>query len=405
LISFAIYWLILVGKLYRFRAAVLVVSSNADRKTLALLSWYNLTSSFAGNLVAPFMPIFLYQLAGNRFFQTSIASQTSVIVSVVMGLFWGRLSDVKGRRKRYVQLGIATGSLASLALSFANTIEMAIAVQALGAFTGCASGAAFSALLAEKFRDRRGSRLGLYSAAGVVGGFSGSLASGALYSYLGFRWLLRLNALLSLIPLLLVSLLEEDGNPGREVGRFFGPPRIPGRFWKIFIARIILTLPGALSSGLYAIYFVKFLGGPPEAWSALIAVTTLLGLASIPYGKLADRLTTRQMFTVAGLGWTALYLGYYASPNYLWFSLFFIIPVWPAFWLAYSKALMDLSDESERATFYALEGTLSAIFGSLVSILAGYLADLYTPRSIFLLSATAALASTLIVNALLGRQC
>jgi DHA1 family multidrug resistance protein-like MFS transporter len=110
------------------------------------------------------------------------------------------------------------------------------------------------------------------------------------------------------------------------------------------------------------------------------------------------------MFTVAGLGWTALYLGYYASPNYLWFSLFFIIPVWPAFWLAYSKALMDLSDESERATFYALEGTLSAIFGSLVSILAGYLADLYTPRSIFLLSATAALASTLIVNALLGAR-
>ncbi|MCC6005991.1 MAG: hypothetical protein LM590_16760, partial [Thermofilum sp.] len=87
-----------MGKLYRFRAAVLVVPSNADRKTLALLSWYNLTSSFAGNLVAPFMPIFLYQLAGNRFFQTSIASQTSVIVSVVMGLFWGRLSDVKGRR-------------------------------------------------------------------------------------------------------------------------------------------------------------------------------------------------------------------------------------------------------------------------------------------------------------------
>lgn len=381
------------------------MSSSSDKRTIALLSWYNLTSSFAGNLVAPFLSIFFYQLAGNKFFQTSIASQSSVIVSVVMGLFWARLSDVKGHRKRYIQLGILTGILSSIALSFVDNIETAILVQVLGAFTGSASGAAFSALMAEKLRDQRGARLGIYNAAGVVGGFTGSLVSGLLYNTLGFRWLLRLNALLSIIPLFLIGLIDEDqnGNNKASLKGFLSLPRIPRRFWKLYLARIILTLPGAFSGGIFAIYFVKFLAGPPEAWSVLIAVTTLFGLASVPYGKLADRLSTRKMFTMAGLGWTLLYLGYYLSPNYLWFSVFFVIPVWPAFWLAYSKALMDLSDESERATFYAFEGTLSTIFGSLVGIFAGYLADQFAPRTLFLLSALAAVAGTVAANLLLEK--
>jgi Major Facilitator Superfamily. len=164
------------------------VSSSSDKRTIALLSWYNLTSSFAGNLVAPFLPIFFYRLAGKKFFQTSIASQSSVIVSVVMGLFWARLSDVNGYRKRYIQLGILTGIFSSTALSFVDDIETAILVQVMGAFTGSASGAAFSALMAEKLRDQRGSRLGIYNAAGVIGGFMGSLVSGLLYNALGFRW-------------------------------------------------------------------------------------------------------------------------------------------------------------------------------------------------------------------------
>jgi len=37
----------------------------------------------------------------------------------------------------------------------------------------------------------------------------------------------------------------------------------------------------------------------------VVAVTTLLGLSLIPYGGLADRLPTRRMFTLAGLGWAS----------------------------------------------------------------------------------------------------
>jgi len=136
----------------------------------------------------------------------------------------------------------------------------------------------------------------------------------------------------------------------------------------------------------------------------VVAATTLLGLSSIPYGKLADRLPLRRMFTLAGLGWVALYTGYYLSRSPLEFAAFFVIPVWPAFWLSYSKALMDLSDQAERAELFALESVLSSVYGSAVGILAGYLADLLGPRELFLLSAVAAAAATACVQLLLSSQ-
>ncbi|ABL78925.1 MFS transporter [Thermofilum pendens] len=377
-------------------------ASTGGGRAEKVLVAYGLASSFAGNLVSPFMALYLYGLAGGRFFQAGIASQAPVAVSVIMGLFWARLSDTNGSRKKFVQLSLATGSLASLALSFASSINDAILVQILGAFTGSAGGAAFSALMAEVFKDKRGSRLGVYNASTVIGGFAGSMLSGFLYNWIGFRWMLRLNALLGVLPLVLISMIPEEGNRNPVSSRkLVSIPKIPRRFWKLYLARLVLSLPGALSGGVFSVYFVKYLNGPPEAWSTLVAVTTLFGLASIPYGRLADRLSTREMFVLAGLGWTALYLGYFLSPNYLVFSLFFVIPVWPAFWLAYSKALMDLSDESERATFYAFEGTLSALFGSAVGVAAGLVADLYSPRTLFLLSSASALLGAAVAGVLL----
>jgi DHA1 family multidrug resistance protein-like MFS transporter len=177
--------------------------------------------------------------------------------------------------------------------------------------------------------------------------------------------------------------------------------RLPGGFWKLFAARLLMTLPGAISSGVFAMHYLKYLGGSPESWSVVVAATTLLGFSSIPYGRLADRLPPGRMFTLAGLGWVALYTGYYLSRNPLEFAAFYIIPIWPAFWLSYSKALMDLSDQEKRAELFTLESALSSIYSSAIGVLASYLADLPGPRELFFLSAAEAAVTTACVRLLL----
>jgi DHA1 family multidrug resistance protein-like MFS transporter len=364
---------------------------------------YNFTSSLSGNLVSPFLSLFIYELAGGSFLATSIGSQLPAAISAVMSFIWARLSDSTGKRKSFILMASLTGIVSSVALSFATNLQQVVIIQSLGAITGSAGGSAFSALLAEKFRNGRGEFLGKYNAMGVAGGFIGGLASGELYTLLGYRNLLRLYAALNIIPVALILSIDEEKttNAKPHARVILHIPRVPRRFWRLYASRLLLTLPGAISGGVLGIYFLRYLRGSPEAWSTTVAITVLAGLSTIPYGKLADKLSTSEMFTMAGLGWTILYAGYYLAPNPLVFAFFFIIPVWPLFWIAYTKALMDISDETERATFYAFEGVLSTIYGSVIGILAGYLADATSPRTLFLLSSLSALSAAILVQKLL----
>ncbi len=386
------------------RGLNLSVSNSSDKGLKARLLAYNFTSALAGNISAPFLSVFIFELAHRSFLATSIGSQLPAAISAIMSLIWARISDSTGRRRVFIAMSSATGIAASLALSYATSIEHVVIIQTIGAFTGSAGGSAFSALLAEKLRDRRGEFLGKYNAAGVLGGFLGSLASGPLYSAIGFRNILRLNAALNIIPLALILTIREGDHPKPATRVVLRIPRIPRRFWRLYGARLITTLPGAISSGIFGIYFLRYLKGTPELWSLVVSITVLAGLSSIPYGRLADRLSTRQMFTLAGLGWAVLYAGYFLAPNPLVFAFFFIIPVWPLFWVSYSKALMDISDEAERATFYAFEGVLSTVYGSAIGVLAGYLADATSPKLLFLASSIAALASAFLVQLLLPEK-
>ncbi len=95
----------------------------------------------------------------------------------------------------------------------------------------------------------------------MVGDFAGSLFSGLAYQHLGYRSALRLAALLHLVsPIMISAVLEPgDGNPASSRPR--ATRGIPGGFWRLFAARLLMTLPRAISSGVFAIYYLKYLGG------------------------------------------------------------------------------------------------------------------------------------------------
>ncbi len=367
---------------------------------------YNLVASLSASLAAPFMAVYFYDVVGGSFFLMGIVNYAPMILSVFLGLVWARISDSKGLRKWFIVLSSATGIAATLALSFATSFDQLLVIRLLGAVTGSAGGASFSALFAKTFRKKRGSSLGLFDVLGLAGSFTGNLVSGYLYTALGFRTVLRLVALLNLVPLLIIASIDEEREPGRRLTLrgLLEKPRIPRKFWRLYSSRLLITLPSALGGSVIAVYFLKYLGGTPQLWSTVAAVNTVTGLSSYLYGRLADRFSVRQMFTLAGIGWTALYTGYFLAPNPYVFALILAVPVWPAFWVAYRKALMDLSDETERATFFATENLLTTIYGSLLGIAASLVADIFTPRLLFLISAVAAAAATLAVQRLLSHE-
>ncbi len=367
---------------------------------------YNLVASLSGSLAAPFMAVYFYEVVGGSFFLMGIVNYAPMILSVILGLVWARISDSKGLRKWFIVLSSATGIAATLALSFATSFDQLLAIRLLGAVTGSAGGASFSALFAKTFKKKRGRSLGLFDVLGLAGSFMGNLLSGYLYAELGFRTVLRIVALLNLVPLAIIASIREEREPSRPLTfkALVQKPSIPRRFWNIYASRLLITLPSALGGGIISVYFLKYLGGTPQLWSTVAAVNTVTGLSSYLYGRLADKFSVRQMFTLAGLGWTALYTGYFLAPNPYVFAAILAVPVWPAFWVAYRKALMDISDETERATFFATESLLTTIYGSLLGIAASFIADVFTPRLLFLISAAAAATATLAIQKLLSHE-
>jgi len=362
-----------------------------------VLMIYNFTNSFEWSIVSPFLPIFFYELVGNSFFILSIVNSLPAVLSVIMGLIWARISDSYGKRKPFILLSIITGIITTFLLSYVEDAWQLLLLRISGVFTGAAGGAAFSALLSSTFKERRGRMMGFYSALGLLGGISGNILSAYFYNNYGMRATLRAIAVAKIIPLALILVIrDEPERQGRielrraikEALRF---PHLPSSFWRVYAVRSVLVLPGSLGGSILAVYFVKFLGGSNELWALVSAVTTLMGMAVIPYGYLADRVSARLMFTLAGLGWTILYAGYYLSRDPYIFALFFIVPVWPAFHVTYRKALMDVSDYCERATLFAIEGLISTIYGSILGLVGGYLADTITPRNLLALSSALAL--------------
>lgn len=378
-----------------------------EEKNKRILMSYGFSTSLIGNIYSPFLSIFIFEIAGESFLKAGFGSQLPSIVSMIMGYIWAFISDTTRKRRIFIQIALITNIFTLICLSYVWSIEQLIVVQLIGALTGSAGGAAFSALLAENLRGRRGEILGKYNAFTVVGGFIGNLFSGILYNNIGYRSVLRLTSTLNIVSLTLISMIHEGESESLNLNEVkWGDliPKVPREFWGIYPVRLILALPGALSGGILGIYYLKYLGGSPESWSIVIALTTLLGLTTIPYGKLADKLSIKQMFTFAGLGWTILYFGYYFSPSPIIFAIFFIIPIWPAFWITYSKLLMNLSDKTKRAEFYAFEGTLSTIYGNIIGILSGYLADILRPRNMFLLSTISAITAVIYINLKFKKQ-
>ncbi|MEM3616151.1 MAG: MFS transporter, partial [Candidatus Methanomethylicia archaeon] len=198
---------------------------------------YGFSTSLIGNIYSPFLSIFIFEIAGGSFLKAGFGSQLPSIVSMIMGYIWAFISDTTRKRRMFIQIALITNIFTLICLSYVWSIEQLIVVQLIGALTGSAGGAAFSALLAENLRGRRGEILGKYNAFTVIGGFTGNLFSGILYNTIGYRSVLRLASILNIVSLTLISMIHEGESESLNLNEVKWRnliPEIPREFWSIY---------------------------------------------------------------------------------------------------------------------------------------------------------------------------
>ena len=158
-----------------------------------------LMSAIDGNIVVIALPTIARELPGTSLLELLwILLGYSLVTSVVL-LSFGRLSDQFGRARLYT-LGFAFFTLGSFLCGLAQTGDELIAfriVQAIGA------GFIFSnsaAILTDAFpANERGKALGVNQISLVIGAISGLLLGGVLTSVAGWRWIFFVNIPIGII--------------------------------------------------------------------------------------------------------------------------------------------------------------------------------------------------------------
>lgn len=206
-------------------------------------------------------------------------------------LFGGRVADVFGASRMFL-LGLCLFAAASLAGGLAGSPEMLVAARAVqGVGAALLSPTTLTVLLAE-FPEghRKVTALAAWSAAGSVGGASGSVLGGLLTNSWSWRWVLLIN-----VPVGLVIL---------TLSRFVLPRTAPG-------TRIPLDVPGAVSAtlGLTALAY-GISAGPTLGWGswhtygalgvALVGLSCFLLLQS---RTTRHRLVPLEMFRMRSFTW------------------------------------------------------------------------------------------------------
>ncbi len=353
-----------------------------------LLLMNNFIESFRWSLVSPFMPLFYYSLAGS-FILLNMVQYSSAFISSIFAIIWARLSDSYGRRKPFIIMAYTAGIVTTYLTAHVGNIYQLFLIRLAGSVVGSAGGSTFSALLAKKFREKRGSVLGSYKTLGIAGSFAGNMLSGYVYERYGIRTALELISFTTVVPLLIVLAIDEEPEERKSfrIKDIFIPPKMPPVFKKYFLLHLYLMSIGTITGSIHAVYFTEYLNGSPSLWALVVSITVLLSGTSAIYGVLADKYGAKFNILYATIGWTLLNIGYMLSNDPLTFAIVYVVPIGAAYWVAYEKALFDASDYTDRATFFSFLGIISSIYSLALGTIGGFIADMYEPRTLFLLSA------------------
>ncbi|MEZ0321401.1 MAG: MFS transporter [Thermus sp.] len=183
-----------------------------DRVTLGLVLGLFL-AALESSVVAPVMPTVVTELGGKELYALPFA--VYLLLATVSGPFWGRASDLYGRRRLYlasVLLFLLGSALSGAARSMAWLV-LARTLQGLGA--GGVQPLTFT-LAGELYPMRERAKVqGFFSGVWGISGLLGPTLGGLIATYASWRWVFYLNLPFGLMAVYLVAGAYRDGSRAR----------------------------------------------------------------------------------------------------------------------------------------------------------------------------------------------
>lgn len=351
-------------------------------RTVWILSLISLFTDTASEMLYPVMPIYLKTIG----FSIVLIGVLEGIAEATAGLskgYFGKYSDVSGKRAPFVQIGYGLSALSKPLMAFFVFPLWIFFVRTIDRFgKGIRTGARDAMLSDEATPQTKGKVFGFHRSMDTLGAVLGpSLALIYLYFYPKDYITLFYIAFAPGILSILVSLALKDKKSKQTVSKKTSTPlfsflkywnQSPAEYRKLVIGLLIFTLFN--SSDVFLLLKAKQSGlNDSMVIGVYIFYNLIYALFAFPIGILADKIGLKTIFITGLAVFASVYFGMAFTTNmYFFFVLFFLYGIYAAATEGIAKAwISNITDKKDTATAIGTYTGIQSICTMLASSLTG----------------------------------
>ena len=350
-------------------------------RTVWILSLISLFTDTASEMLYPIMPIYLKSIG----FSIVLIGILEGVAEATAGLskgYFGKRSDVTGKRVPFVQIGYTFSALSKPMMAlfiYPLWIFFARTMDRIG--KGIRTGARDAILSDEATPQTKGKIFGFHRSMDTLGAVLGPLSAlGYLYfypqDYKTLFYIAFIPGLLAIVASLLLKEKKQTIAIEKKPTPFFSFLNYwkvsPPLYRKVIVGLLAFTLFN--SSDVFLLLKAKQSGlSDTVVIGIYIFYNLVYALFAFPIGILADKIGLKKML-VFGIGIFAIvYFGMGLNHNtYIFVGLFSLYGIYAAATEGISKAwISNISDEKDIATAIGTYSAFQSLFTMLASSLAG----------------------------------
>jgi MFS family permease len=329
-------------------------------KTVWVLSIISLCTDAASEMLYPVMPVYLKSIGFSIVFIGLLEGIAEAVAGLSKGYF-GKLSDVSGKRVPFVQLGYTLSALSKPMLAFfINPIWVFFSRTTDRLGKGIRTGARDALLSDEATSKTKGKIFGFHRSMDTLGAVIGP-AIALIYLYFNpsqYKNLFLLAFIPGLLAILSTLFLKQKNNPApkeKQKVSFFSFlnywKQSDIRYRKLVIGLLVFALFN--SSDVFLLLKVKEAGiNDTYVIGIYIFYNLIYSLSAFPMGLLADKLGMKKIFITGLIIFSIVYAGMGITTELWWFVILFLLyGIYAAATEGIAKAwISNISDKKDTAT-------------------------------------------------------
>ena len=342
-------------------------------------------------LIQGYLPLYLRQVLGEPSYVTlALVVSVPAIGTIVASNFWGGLSDVSGRLKPMILVGLF-GYVAVL-------VGIPLLGQGLGILIAVGAASLFYGTLAPSLKtfvtlakpERKEQALAFVLMSQSIGWLTGSVGGGWLLEGgigAGLRLALGIASALVAAHLVVCALRLEDlrreplpqgdhagwlDRVARDLASLYENPRLLG----LSILSVLFVAGNYAMWGFFSVFMVEHLGASITVLRFALGISSLLGIVSFLFvGPLVRRFGGRPLLAIGLSLYLVMYLGMALSHDPVLAATFFAIPLYSMVNVSTHTLASEYSTASQRGGGLGVLQGAYALATLLGPVTGGFLAD------------------------------